>query len=183
MSNVKRNINISLFLKTIQWSEFFLTILCVWFIQFCQKFCKHFGVSSSGGSPKGDGDTEALKDHRARGGRTHICLNPECGIGSHFPSKGEVKWLAWGPRPASGWAGTRIQSSSQNDALFPGPLREGGVWWQAPNLLSYFALKASSPHLGWMSICWTLTVCLEHLFKSEAGGDTSVTRLGFKNFA
>uniref|UniRef100_A0A9L0K4F9 Transmembrane protein 50A n=1 Tax=Equus asinus TaxID=9793 RepID=A0A9L0K4F9_EQUAS len=39
----------------------------------------------------GDGDTEALKDHRARGGRTHICLNPECGIGSHFPSKGEVK--------------------------------------------------------------------------------------------
>lgn len=38
-----------------------------------------------------DGDTEALKDHRARGGRTHICLNPECGIGSHFPSKGEVK--------------------------------------------------------------------------------------------
>lgn len=36
-----------------QWSEFFLTILCVWFIQFCQKFWKHFSVSSRWGSPKG----------------------------------------------------------------------------------------------------------------------------------
>lgn len=49
----KWSINIFLFLKTIQWSEFFLTILCVWFIQFCQKFCEHFSVSNYQSSPKG----------------------------------------------------------------------------------------------------------------------------------
>ena len=49
------NINTFLFLKTIQWSEFFLTILCVWFINvwFCQKFCNYFSVNSYWGSPKG----------------------------------------------------------------------------------------------------------------------------------
>lgn len=64
------------------------------------------------------GETDAPRDHRARGGRTQICLNPACGLWSHSwenmstngetePRKGKVPCL-WAPA-YQGWARTRTR--------------------------------------------------------------------------
>lgn len=59
------------------------------------------------------GDTEALRDHRVRGGRTQVCPNPECGIWSHLTNeKTEVRRskATWVRAPAfQWWARSRIK--------------------------------------------------------------------------
>lgn len=107
------NINTFLFLKTIQWSEFFLTLLCVWFINawFCQKLCNYFSVNSYWGSPKGW--VNMLKE------RSPIIWPPvslEVSLRATDCGEGQWQWLSCDPGLVGRWQSLHSHHGRKEEA-------------------------------------------------------------------